>query len=52
MIAGVLPGYGVDGRGVYVVYLSRRQLPRAGSAFIEFTMKKMADEGLVLPVRR
>ena len=48
-LSEVLPGHGVDGVGVYIVYLSRRQLPRAVSAFIEFTMAKMVDEGLVLP---
>jgi DNA-binding transcriptional LysR family regulator len=36
----VLPGYGLNGLGVYFVYLSRRQLPRAVSAFIDFTMTK------------
>jgi LysR family transcriptional regulator AphB len=46
----VLPESG-RGVGVYIVYLSRRQLPRAVSVFIEFAMKKMIDEGLVIPVR-
>jgi DNA-binding transcriptional LysR family regulator len=45
----VLPDHGVEGREAYLVYLSRRQLPRAVSAFIEFTMAKMVGEGLVLP---
>lgn len=45
----VLPGHGVDGLGVYIVYLSRRQLSRAVSAFIEFAMGKLVDEGLVTP---
>ena len=46
----VLPDHGVEGREAYLVYLSRRQLPRAVSAFIEFTMAKMVGEGLVTPV--
>ena len=46
----VLPGHGLDGIDVYLVYLSRRQLPRAVSAFIEFTVTKMVDEGMVQPV--
>jgi LysR family transcriptional regulator AphB len=45
----VLPEHGVNGREAYLVYLSRRQLPRAVSAFIEFMMAKMVDEGLVRP---
>ena len=49
-LSEVLPGHGVHGVGLYIVYLSRRQLPRAVSAFIEFTMTRMVDEGLVLPV--
>jgi len=46
----VLPDHGVEGRESYLVYLSRRQLPRAVTAFIEFMMAKMIDEGLVRPV--
>jgi LysR family transcriptional regulator AphB len=49
-LSEVLPGHGIEGIGVYVVYLSRRQLPRAVSAFIEFTMTKVVDQGLVQPV--
>ena len=45
----VLPDHGIEGRDAYLVYLSRRQLPRAVSAFIEFTMAKMIGEGLVRP---
>ena len=45
----VLPDHGVEGRDAYLVYLSRRQLPRAVSALIEFMMAKMVDEGLVRP---
>ncbi len=48
----VLPGRGVDGLELYLVYLSRRQLPRAVSAFIEFAMSKMIVEGLVDDSRR
>lgn len=43
----VLPGHGVNGLDLYLVYLSRRQLPRAVSAFIEFAVSKMVAEGLV-----
>jgi DNA-binding transcriptional LysR family regulator len=45
----VLPDHGIEGRDAYLVYLSRRQLPRAVSAFIEFAMAKMVGEGLVRP---
>jgi LysR family transcriptional regulator AphB len=37
----VLPGYGMNGLGVYLVYLSRKQLPRAVSALIDFTTAKV-----------
>jgi len=45
----VLAGHGVEGLGVYFVYLSRRQLPRAVTAFIEFAMSHLIEEGLVGP---
>jgi LysR family transcriptional regulator AphB len=45
----VLPEHGVAGVDVYLVYLSRRQLPRAVSVFIEFMVTKMVGEGLVRP---
>jgi DNA-binding transcriptional LysR family regulator len=45
----VLPEHSVEGVDAYLVYLSRRQLPRAVSAFIEFMVAKMVDEGLVAP---
>jgi LysR family transcriptional regulator AphB len=45
----VLPDHGVEGRESFLVYLSRRQLPRAVTAFIEFVMAKMVEEGLVRP---
>jgi LysR family transcriptional regulator AphB len=45
----VLSDYAVRGMDVYLVYLSRRQLPRAVSAFIEFATTKILAEGLVLP---
>jgi DNA-binding transcriptional LysR family regulator len=45
----VLPDYGVIGIGVYFVFLSSRQLPRAVRAFIDFTMAKMLDQGLIQP---
>jgi LysR family transcriptional regulator AphB len=40
----VLPGYGLNGLGIHLVYLSRRQMPRALSAFIEFTMDKIQNQ--------
>ena len=43
----VLPEYGVKGLDVYLVYLSRRQLPRAVSAFIEFAKTKIVSTGLI-----
>jgi LysR family transcriptional regulator AphB len=46
----VLPGHGVTGAGVYIVYLSRRQMPRAIGAFIEFAVKRLVDRGIVLPL--
>jgi DNA-binding transcriptional LysR family regulator len=46
----VLPGHSVEGIESHLVYLSRRQLPRAVSAFIEFMVEKMVDEGLVRPL--
>ena len=46
----VLPEHGVEGIDVYLVYLSRRQLPRAVSVFIEFMVANMVGEGLVGPV--
>ncbi len=43
----VLPGYEVKGLDIYLVYLSRRQLPRAVTAFIEFAKAKIVTTGLV-----
>jgi LysR family transcriptional regulator AphB len=43
----VLADLGGTSIDVYLVYLSRRQLPRAVSTFIEFAMTKMVAEGLV-----
>ena len=43
----VLPGHEVKGLDIYLVYLSRRQLPRAVSAFIEFAKAKIVSTGLV-----
>lgn len=37
----VMPGYGMNGLGVHLVYLSRKQLPRAVSALIDFTTAKV-----------
>ncbi|MBR8653943.1 LysR family transcriptional regulator [Achromobacter sp. Marseille-Q0513] len=45
----VLPQFGVKGVDVHLVYQSRRQLPRAVQAFVEFTIAKMRDSGLVQP---
>lgn len=45
----LLPDYGVNGIGVYFVFLSSRQLPRAVRAFIDFMMAKMLDQGLIQP---
>lgn len=46
----VLPEYGAHRVGVYLVYLNRRQLPRAVSAFIEFTAATLLDTKLVEPL--
>ncbi|WP_367269810.1 LysR family transcriptional regulator [Roseateles sp.] len=43
----VLPDFTVAGVDVNLVYLSRRQLPRAVSVFIEFAVTKMVAQGLV-----
>jgi len=43
----VLPGYGLNGLAIHFVYLTRKQLPRAVSAFIDFTMEKIQDYGLL-----
>ncbi len=43
----VLPDHGVKGMDIYLVYLSRRQLPRAVSAFIEFAKAKIVSTGLI-----
>jgi LysR family transcriptional regulator AphB len=45
----VLPEHCVKGLDLYLVYLSRRQLPRAVSVFIEFAMTKMVATGLFGP---
>lgn len=42
----VLPGYGLDGLAIHFVYITRKQLPRAVSAFIDFTMAKIQEQGL------
>jgi DNA-binding transcriptional LysR family regulator len=48
----VMPQHSLEPIGVYLVYLSRRQLPRAVSAFIEFAMASVRELGLVQPVTR
>jgi len=46
----VLPEYSTSVAGIYLVYSSRRQQPRAVTAFIDFTMAKIIDEGFVHPL--
>ena len=41
----VLPGHGLNGVGVYFVYLSRRELPRAVKAFMDFNVAKIQERG-------
>lgn len=48
----VLPEHSLEPIGVYLVYLSRRQLPRAVSAFVEFATTSVRELGLVEPVTR
>jgi DNA-binding transcriptional LysR family regulator len=43
----VLPDYGVEGLELFLVYQSRRQMPRAMSVFIDFAMSRMVAMGLV-----
>jgi LysR family transcriptional regulator AphB len=42
----VLPGHGLLGVGVYFVYLSRHELPRAVKAFMDFTVAQMRKSSL------
>jgi LysR family transcriptional regulator AphB len=46
-LAPVLPAYGVPGVKLHLVYQSRRQLPRAVQAFVEFAADRMVAAGLV-----
>ncbi len=46
-LATVLSPYGIAGVDLHLVYQSRRQLPRAVQAFVEFTMAKIRDSGLI-----
>lgn len=48
-LTDVLPDYGVHGIGVYFVFLSSKQLPRAVRAFIDFTMEKMQAQDWIQP---
>ena len=54
----VLPGCGLSGLGIHLVYHSRKQLPRALSAFIDFILEKVQNHMLLtapcneLPGRR
>lgn len=50
-LSWVLPDYSSGAIGVHLVYHSRRQLPRAVSAFIEFAASTIADLGLIQPER-
>lgn len=43
----VLPEYRVPGVNLHLVYQSRRQLPRAVQAFVEFATERMLTAGLV-----
>jgi LysR family transcriptional regulator AphB len=43
----VLPDYGVAGLELFLVYQSRRQMPRALTAFIEFMASELVSKGLV-----
>jgi LysR family transcriptional regulator AphB len=43
----VLPGYGRSTDGFYVVYPSRRQIPRAVTAFVDMTVERLLDADLV-----
>lgn len=47
----VLPNYSTESVGIYLAYPSRRQLPKAVAAFIDFTMLKMTEAGFLHPVR-
>jgi DNA-binding transcriptional LysR family regulator len=46
----VLPDYCEKGLDIYLVYLNRRQLPRAVSEFIEYAMTKIVEAGLISQV--
>jgi LysR family transcriptional regulator AphB len=48
----VLPDYASGAIGVHFVYHSRRQLPRAVSAFIEFAANTIKELGLMQPEQR
>ncbi|MDB5776271.1 MAG: LysR family transcriptional regulator [Herbaspirillum sp.] len=45
----VLPEFKLAGQGIHLVYLNRRHLPLAVSAFIEFIMQRVADLEFVSP---
>lgn len=46
----ILPDYRIDGMELFVVYQSRRQMPRALSAFIEFACARLIEGRLVDPL--
>lgn len=43
----VLPAYGLDGLCIHLVYVRRKYLPRAFSAFINFMIAKVQAHGLI-----
>jgi LysR family transcriptional regulator AphB len=45
----VLPAYGLHGVGVYFVYLSRRELPRAVKAFMDFNVAQIRERVSIGP---
>jgi LysR family transcriptional regulator AphB len=45
----VLQGHGLHGVGVYFVYLSRRELPRAVKAFMDFNVAQIRERGMSDP---
>ena len=47
------PADDLDGVGVYLVYLSRRELPRAVKAFIDFNVARIRERvGAILARQR
>ena len=46
----VLPDHALEKIGIYVVYLSRRQIPRAVSVFVEFVASTLIEQRAIQPV--